>query len=502
MHSLLLAVTLLTAVPLPGVHEIQSRPAPILMVHYMPWFEAGPTAGPWGWHWTMNHFNPNLVDAQGRRQIASHYYPLIGPYDSRDPDLVEYHVLLMKVAGLQGAIVDWNGSSSLYDYPLGNSATRRLFDALAVAQLSFAICYEDQSITQLILNGRISSAQAIGQAQADMVYVRDRWANKPAYLTLDEAPVVLNFGPQYFQTPAEWKAIFSVFSDTPQFFPLNFRLSTLAAGAFSWPPMWASVEGVLAPERLDEYLDEFHANGETWPGHVGGAFPGFHDIYEQAGVQPSYGYLDARDGLTFSETLNRALIARSPIIQIVTWNDFGEGTNIEPTLEYGYRYLEHVQEVAREFRELPYSAQDLRLPRALHALRKQNRGNAAVMAQLNQAAAFILSGQPAEARAILASLQVTAIEPESIPTPDQAVQIRPNPMVNSATVLLDLPASGEIRLDVFDVTGRWIACLASGHHAVGRHGFDWDARRQSSGIYLVRLQAGRSVVTRKVLLQR
>jgi hypothetical protein len=48
---------------------------PRLMAHYMPWFTTKETSGSWGWHWTMNHFNPDQVDAKGKRQIASHYYP-------------------------------------------------------------------------------------------------------------------------------------------------------------------------------------------------------------------------------------------------------------------------------------------------------------------------------------------------------------------------------------------------------------------------------------------
>src|SRR5512145_1749186 len=55
-----------------------------LFVHYMPWFEDKTTSGTgkWGWHWTMNNQNPDITDAAGKRQIASHYYPAIGPYAS------------------------------------------------------------------------------------------------------------------------------------------------------------------------------------------------------------------------------------------------------------------------------------------------------------------------------------------------------------------------------------------------------------------------------------
>src|ERR1035438_5153694 len=78
-----------------------------VMVYYMPWYAAKPFSGEWGRHWTMDHFNPDKVNASGEREIASWYYPLIGPYDSADPAVLEYHVLLMKLAGIDGVIVDW-----------------------------------------------------------------------------------------------------------------------------------------------------------------------------------------------------------------------------------------------------------------------------------------------------------------------------------------------------------------------------------------------------------
>src|SRR5688572_13914818 len=51
----------------------------IIYMHYMPWFQSKDVSGYWGSHWRMNTANPDIVDGEGRRQIASHYYPLIGP---------------------------------------------------------------------------------------------------------------------------------------------------------------------------------------------------------------------------------------------------------------------------------------------------------------------------------------------------------------------------------------------------------------------------------------
>src|SRR6266850_238585 len=122
-----------------GMATPDSKP---VMAYYMPWFTAKPLSDQWGWHWTMDHFNPDVVSASGERQIASWYYPLIGPYDSSDPAVVEYHVLLMKLAGIDGVIVDWYGFAPYWDYGINNQAAARLFDFTRKAGLKFSVCYE------------------------------------------------------------------------------------------------------------------------------------------------------------------------------------------------------------------------------------------------------------------------------------------------------------------------------------------------------------------------
>ena len=72
----------------------QTAKSQLLLAHYMPWYRAKPFSQQWGWHWTMNHFDPEK-QTENKREIASKYYPLAGPYDSADPDVIEYHLLLM-----------------------------------------------------------------------------------------------------------------------------------------------------------------------------------------------------------------------------------------------------------------------------------------------------------------------------------------------------------------------------------------------------------------------
>jgi acetyl esterase/lipase len=50
---------------------------------------------------------------------------------------------------------------------------------------------------------------------------------------------------------------------------------------------------------------------------------------------------------TLAETLDLALRSGAPLIQVATWNDYGEGTVIKPTRAFGNRYLEQLQRVSK-----------------------------------------------------------------------------------------------------------------------------------------------------------
>jgi hypothetical protein len=383
------------------------------MVYYMPWFVAKPFSDSWGWHWTMNHYDPDIINAAGERQIASWYSPLIGPYDSADPVVLEYHVLLMKLAGIDGVIVDWYGRDNYLDYGINNERTAALFNFTRKAGLKFSLCYEDQTIQQKINGGFIAASNALPHAQETMRYLESHYFTEPTFLKLNDRPVLLNFGPQFFKSNAQWEEIFSVLKPElrPAFFTEDNRLA-VGMGAFDWPPMWLSqapgTRGVLSIAALEYYLSDFDQKAAAWPAFISSAWPRFHDIYQPAGVRDYWGYLGDRNGDTFRETLRRAMTNASAVVQIVTWNDFGEGTVIEPTEEYGYRDLGIIQDFRRQYLE-PRFAQttnDLTLPLRLYTLRRQCGTNVTLSAELDQVFTNIVSGNLPEA-----NLGLKKIEP-------------------------------------------------------------------------------------------
>ena len=398
---LFLAVLLALHFGVPTTARAQSKS---VMVYYMPWFIAKPYTNSWGWHWTMEHYNPDIFNAAGERQIASWYYPLIGPYDSADPVVLEYHVLLMKLAGIDGVIVDWYGKDNYLDYGGNNQRTAALFNFTRKAGLKFSLCYEDQTIQQKINGGYLAASNDIAHAQQTMLYVQTNYFSDGSFLKWSNQPVFLNFGPQYFKNNSQWQAIFSVLHPTnqPAFFTEDNRLP-VGAGAFNWPPMWLSqapgTRGVLSVVALENYLSGFDQKAEAWPAFISSAWPRFHDIYQPAGVRDYWGYLSDRSGDTFRETLRRAMTNASAIVQIVTWNDFGEGTVVEPTQEYGYRDLGIIQDFRRRYLEpdFAYHTNDLSLALRLYTLRRQCGANLMLATELDRAFTNIISGRLADA---------------------------------------------------------------------------------------------------------
>jgi hypothetical protein len=140
---------------------------------------------------------------------------------------------------------------------------------------------------------------------------------------------------------------------------------------------------------------------------VSSAFPRYHDIYAQAGVGASNGYLDDASGSTLTNTLSRALTNNSAIVQIVTWNDFGEGTMVEPTQEYGYRDLGIIQNLRRQYLDpgFSYRTNDLAMAFRFYNLRKQYGSTPALSAELDRAFTNIVSGKVSTA-----NLQLTGME--------------------------------------------------------------------------------------------
>ena len=381
-----------------------NRPKPVL-VHYMPWYASKPVSSVWGWHWTMGHFDPGMVGSDGQRAVASHDYPLIGLYDSNDPDVLECHVLLMKLAGINGVVIDWYGIDHFRDYAKNHRNTMHLVKYIKRAGLQFAICYEDQTVKHMIENNALKKQDAVAQGKKVFKWLDEHWFQDEAYVKVAGEPVLLVFGPQYFNR-GQWSEIKSGLSKPPLLYGLPHLAKPVGAdGMFGWPPV--SDGQVVTPAIWKKYLSDLYSRAPQ-ESVIAAAFPGFHDIYQEAKLHKSYGSIAAREGKTLEETLALAEQSKAALIQIATWNDYGEGTVIEPVRKRGYQYLEIVQKFmqSRTRDSATFRVEDLRLPVMLYALKKNYKNDPETMLNLKNATDLLFSGKCDAARSILKTYRV------------------------------------------------------------------------------------------------
>jgi hypothetical protein len=83
----------------------------------------------------------------------------------------------------------------------------------------------------------------------------------------------------------------------------------------------------------------------------------------------------------------------------------------------------------------------------------------------------------------------------------------PNPFVRQTTIAFDLPQSASARVGVYNMSGALITTLLDAPLAAGRHTVSWEGRDDrggdvAQGVYVLRLESGSDVATRKVVLTR
>ena len=343
-----------------------------VFVHYMAWFEDKTTSGTgtWGQHWTMANQNPDII-TNGRRQIASFFYPMIGPYASSDRDVIDYHLLLMKYAGIDGVVVDWYGVHNVLDYPLVKRNTDSLFNRVPYAGLQFGICYEDQTLGHV---KSIASIDTVTAAAQDFAYLQSAYFNSSSYIKVNNQPLLLCFGPQGMKKAGDWQQAFSGLSKQPRLLSLEYQgniTGTAGSGEFAW---------VNATNLTD--LQGFYQNRAGQLGTAfAGAYPGFKDFYKQGGWGNTLFIIDHNGTSVLQSTLNLAKTSNLPNLQLITWNDFGEGTMIEPTLDYNFDFLKTIQ----QYTGVNYTETELQLIYKWYTLRKKYKGDTVTEQKLTNA---------------------------------------------------------------------------------------------------------------------
>ena len=165
-----------------------------------------------------------------------------------------------------------------------------------------------------------------------------------------------------------------------------------AQGAFDWP----------VPKEYPSSLEKFYQLANSWKVYMPVAFPRFDDIYEKGKAQKSLGRISDNQGKTFRYSLDRSFASKAPFVQIATWNDWGEGTSIEPSREFMYRDLEILQSYRPESSR--QSVMAFQLPGRLYILRKLQLGKPELIQKLDVISEHLKKTEIQQAKKLLDEL--------------------------------------------------------------------------------------------------
>lgn len=97
-------------------------------------------------------------------------------------------------------------------------------------------------------------------------------------------------------------------------------------------------------------------------------------------------------------------------------------------------------------------------------------------------------------------LSLTSSEDPDLPESIALLQNYPNPFNPVTRIRFALPFEMQVELDVFDVYGQRVAELTRGRFTSGEHSVSFSGEQLASGVYIVRMVAGGSIQTRKMML--
>ena len=243
-------------------------------------------------------------------------------YTSWDQAQVHRQITDMIERGIDGVIIDWYGPGNSIDQATQMVKT----EAEAHPGFTFAIMVDQGAIKWNSCSG-CTPQQALTQ---QLQYVEQTYFPSPAYLRSGGRPVVTNFDIDLSYT-IDWVALNAALGSNPVFLFQNAGGFThvLSGGSYSWL--------ILSPDLGVAYLNNFYTTGLAFPGAVtvGAVYKGFNDSLAAWG---SGRIMTQGCGQTWLQTFaeinslyNSSL--QLPALQLVTWNDYEEGDEIESGID-------------------------------------------------------------------------------------------------------------------------------------------------------------------------
>ena len=87
-----------------------------------------------------------------------------------------------------------------------------------------------------------------------------------------------------------------------------------------------------------------------------------------------------------------------------------------------------------------------------------------------------------------------------IPANYKLEQNYPNPFNPATKFNFEIPKSGNVEINIFDVLGSLVETIYKGYKPAGKYTIDFDGSKLASGVYFYRIEAGEFIKSRKMVL--
>lgn len=306
-----LALVLILAVSSP-IRAVSARPQPLVLAFYYAWFDQN--------IWDLN----KVADLPTLR------------YLSNDPTTIARQIQLAQNSGIDSFVVSWWGAGNPTDVNF-----RSMLDVAAALNFKTAVDFE---ITSPFYKNRDEMVNSLKNLMATHV-------NHPGYLRVDGKPVIFFWSQKINDntlkyTVDEWKVIRDQVDPNHQALwiaeGIDWTYLRVFDGLHLYSIGWApNVFGEDAkwPKRVKSF-----GSDKLW---VATVMPGNDDRKTH---RPDSYVRDRENGNFYRQTWQAAMATNPEWIIITSWNEWVEGTMIEPSVTYGNLYLDITREFASKFK--------------------------------------------------------------------------------------------------------------------------------------------------------
>lgn len=320
--------------------------APRVLALYYPWYATPTVSG----HWT----HQDGVDIAHKR-IASHtHYPALGPYDSADPAVLDRHLAQAKAAGIDTLVCSWWGPGDMTDANLHRLLARApAFGLTVCAYWEHPSHPGDPKATEEDLASLLT---AVGQ--------------EPGYLKVGGKPVVFLYA-QTCRTLAMGQWVTLLHDIAKRFPPGALTIGNgLGAGDLAIDDLlvwdgWHTLEApgpfplpqnkatrqAAAQQQRDLFALPLGQARYLHSLFVETVMPGFDERRPNAAAgRPPGAVLDRQGGALYRALWEQAIQDKPDWVLINSFNEWHNGTEIEPSAEEGDRFLTLTRAEADRFK--------------------------------------------------------------------------------------------------------------------------------------------------------